>query len=491
MATCCEAGAESPLSLAPTGGLGDTATAVTDPSEPTLPGDLPEAFHRELLQRVPCALIVLDANRRVIFFNRSAERLTGYDAAEMLGASCETLQTTLHGPAGNDVLRFLCPFTRGEEWEEECELTRKDGSAVTVVRKAGPIHDEAGRCIGGVQALMDVSAIKHANAELLQLRDEVARLGRFGQLIGSSEAMRKVYEIIEMVAPTTASVVIEGPTGVGKELIARTLHERSDRAEGPFLAVNCGALPEGLVEAELFGHVAGAFSGASADRKGRFEEAHGGTLLLDEIGDLPAPAQVKLLRAVQESEITRVGQSTPRKVDVRLLAATHRNLQSLVDEGNFREDLYYRLQVVRIAVPALRDRPEDIPELVAAFIERFNRRYGRTIQRCDPATLNVLERHDWPGNVRQLQHALEHAFVVSDPAAETLALQSLPPELLAGGPSRPARVSAPPRAGEPDERTAVLRALRDAGGNKAQAARTLGITRAGLYKKLKRLDIRP
>lgn len=461
-------------------------------SESSVP-ELPEAFHRQLIERVPCALIVLDADRQVIFFNRSAERLTGYSAGEMLGASCETLQTKLRGPAEYDVLSFLCPFARQEdEWEEECELTRKDGSTVTVVRKAGPVLDEAGRRIGGIQALMDVSGIKRANAELLRLREEVARLGRFGELIGSSAAMRKVYEVIEMVADTTASVVIEGPTGVGKELIARTLHDRSGRRDGPFLAVNCGALPEGLVEAELFGHVAGAFTGAASDRKGRFEEAHHGTLLLDEIGDLPAPAQVKLLRAVQEGEITRVGENRPRQVDVRIVAATHRDLRQLVADGDFREDLYYRLQVVRVVVPPLRDRPEDIPELVAAFIEHFNARYGRRIQRCDPTAMNVLERHPWPGNVRQLQHALEHAFVVTAPQAETLGVQALPADLLAGDEAR-ALAQVPsrdvPPAAKTDERTEVLRALGDADGNKSQAARTLGITRAGLYKKLKRLGI--
>ena len=475
------------------GHAGSDTRGMDGPAGDSTVPELPEAFHQQLIERVPCALIVLDVDRRVIFFNRSAERLTGYSAGEMLGASCETLQTTLRGPAENDVLSFLCPFAREEdEWEEECELTRKDGSTVTVVRKAGPVHDQAGRRIGGIQALMDVSGIKRASAELLRLREEVARLGRFGELIGSSSAMRKLYEIVEMVADTTASVVIEGPTGVGKELIARTLHDRSSRRDGPYLAVNCGALPEGLVEAELFGHVAGAFTGAASDRKGRFEEAHRGTLLLDEIGDLPAPAQVKLLRAVQEGEITRVGESTPRQVDVRLVAATHRNLKTLVAEGDFREDLFYRLQVVRIVIPPLRDRPEDIPELVAAFIEQFNARYGRRIQRCDPTAMNVLERHPWPGNVRQLQHALEHAFVVTDPAAETLGVQSLPGDLLAGDEAldlaHPASREPSP-AGKADERTDVLRALRQADGNKSQAARLLGITRAGLYKKLRRLGL--
>lgn len=461
---------------------------------------LPEPFRRALLEVIPCALIVLDETRRVIFFNAAAEKLTGYAAAEMLGASCETLQQTFRGPAEPDVLAVLCPFEHlTGQWQDECELRRKDGTAVTVVRRACPVTDEAGQTIGTIQALMDISAIKQARSEIVQLREKVARLGQFGELIGTSHPMQKLFERIALAAETTASIVVTGPTGTGKELIARTLHDRSDRRDGPFLAVNCGALPEPLIEAELFGYVKGAFTGATADRKGRFAQAHGGTLLLDEIGELPAPAQVKLLRALQEGEITPVGQSTPQHVDVRIIAATNRDLREMVRRGTFREDLYYRLAVMTLHSPALRDRREDIPALVTHFIGQFNDRYGRAIQHCDPAAMRRLEGFDWPGNVRQLQHAIEHAFVVSGPDAGVIALQDLPEEILTppatqpdpASPAEPTPAAAPasPPTSPQDEAQQVRDALDRTSGNKTQAARLLGITRAGLYKKLKRLGL--
>jgi two-component system, NtrC family, response regulator HydG len=469
-----------------------------DPSPPVFDSAaaLPEPFRRALLEVIPCALIVLNEVRRVIFFNAAAEKLTGYVAADMLGASCETLQQTFRGPAEPDVLAVLCPFEHlTGHWQDECELRRKDGTAVTVVRRACPVTDAQGEAIGTIQALMDISAIKQARSEIVQLRDKIARLGQFGQIVGTSPPMQKLFERIALAAETTASVVITGPTGTGKELIARTLHERSDRQAGPFLAVNCGALPEGLIEAELFGYVKGAFTGASADRKGRFAQAHGGTLLLDEVGELPAPAQVKLLRALQEGEITPVGQSTPQHVDVRIIAATNRDLREMVRQGTFREDLYYRLAVMTLHAPPLRDRREDIPALASHFIAQYNGRYDRHIERCDPAALRRLESCAWPGNVRQLQHAIEHAFVVSGPDARVIGLQDLPEDILTPPTTQPDPASpaeptptAPP-ASPQDEAQQVRDALDRTGGNKTQAARLLGITRAGLYKKLKRLGL--
>lgn len=444
-----------------------------------------------LLDSIPCAVFVLDEQQRVMYWNRSAEELTGYSSEEMLGASCESIQTRLHRAVDPEVRASLCPFSAGrEQWDEQCEIRRRDGTIVPVVRKARPVLDEAGQRIGGVQTMMDVRFIEEARQQIQKLQEQVARLGRFGRLIGSSPEMRKLYEAVSMVAQTDAAVVIEGETGTGKELIARTIHETGLRREGPFLGVNCGALPEGLIEAELFGHVKGAFTGASADRPGRFEEAHGGTLLLDEVGELPLAAQVKLLRAVQEGEISRVGESGVRSVDVRIIAATNRDLRAEVDAGRFREDLFYRLRVVGLRVPPLRKRKGDLPELVAEFIHRLNEQYGRSVQRCDADAMRKLEQHDWPGNVRELQHAIEHAFVVSPQDAHVLSAESLPAEI--GGPpasSTHQAESLPSPRSAMDEAEQVRVALQQAGGNKSQAARILGMTRAGLYKKMKRLGI--
>jgi two-component system response regulator HydG len=472
----------------------------------TDPTPINEHFRRALMETIPCAVFLVDADRRIIFWNRSAEELTGYAAAEMLGSSCEPLRIRESDESDGRAAAAVCSHHAADGSVSECEIRRKDGAAVPVVRRARPVTDEAGRHVGAIVALVNVSVLKRAHSEIALLRHEIGRAGRFGELVGRSPAMQKLYEAIELIAETDASVVIEGPTGVGKELVARTLHARSRRREGVFLPVNCGALPDTLLDAELFGHVKGAFTGAVADRAGRFEQADGGTLLLDEVAELTPASQVRLLRVLQEGQITRVGESHTRPVDVRIIAATHRDLPELARRGEFREDLYYRLRVVGLSVPALADRREDIPLLAAHFIDRFNRKYDRHVQGPTPEAMARLTAFDWPGNVRQLEHAVEHAFAVTTADTTALGAEALPPELrqqtapprerglapeqragawpLAEAPA-PTPAAQPPR----DERAAVLQALAAAAGNKSQAARTLGITRAGLYKRLHRLGI--
>ena len=241
------------------------------------------------------------------------------------------------------------------------------------------------------------------------------------------------------------------------------------------------------MEGELFGHKRGAFTGATADREGCFEAARGGTLFLDEIGEMPVTSQVKLLRVLQEGQVTRLGESHPRDVDVRIIAATNQRLQDLVASGTFRQDLFYRLHVVGLTIPPLRERSEDIPDLVTHFIEQLNRRYNRHIKGCDPQTMQSLLGHPWPGNVRELEHAIEHAFVVSAPDQKALSVDLLPAEVGSGISLSGTPVVAPVR--EQDESAAVKAALEQAHGNKAAAARLLGITRTGLYKKIRRLGL--
>jgi len=465
------------------------------PPEP----ELNEHFRQALLETIPCAVFIVDRDKRIIFWNRSAEMLTGYSAAEVLGSACEVLELSLCTEHCRQSVGDLCPLGRaGTGLDVECEIRRRDGSVVPIVRKARPVLDDRGERIGAIEALIDVSLIKEARAAVRTLTREIARTGRYEELVGSSEPMQKLYEIMELVADTDAGVMIEGETGTGKELVARIIHRRSRRAGKVFLAVNCGALPETLLEAELFGHVRGAFTGAVGDRAGRFEEASGGTLFLDEVSELALNSQVKLLRVLQEREVTRVGESRPRPVDVRIIAAANRDLARLVRDGKFREDLYYRLRVVGLVVPPLRDRREDIPALVAHFLERLNRTYERAVRGCSAEVMDVLLGYPWPGNVRQLEHVLEHAVVVSPPGETLIGRGSLPAELLstplpAAAPAGPAAADGPPsrrrkRSAE-EERAEVLAVLSRAGGNKAQAARDLGLTRAGLYKRLSRLGI--
>ncbi len=451
-------------------------------------------FRRALLEVIPCAVFMIDADWRVIFWNRAAEQLTGYAAAEVLGADGALLEIATCRGADGKPAESLCPFEAGvEELHFECEIARKDGAVVPVVRRIRAVLDDAGNRVGAIQALVDVSLIRGARTQIRELRQEIARAGRFGGMIGSSPAMRKLYEAISLIAPTDASVVVEGPTGTGKELVARTIHAESGRSERLFLPVNCGALPEAMLEAELFGHTKGAFTGATADRVGRFEDAGGGTLFLDEIAEMPLSSQVKLLRVLQEREVVRLGENRPRPIDVRVIAAANVELAQRVADGRFREDLFYRLRVVGLKVPPLRDRREDIPELVGHFIERFNARYNRQIRACSPAALAALTACDFPGNVRQLEHALEHAFVVTGDDKRELSVDALPPEIAAPAITPPAATTTPASRSKrltPTEQAAQIRdALAAADGNKAQAARDLGITRDGLYKKMRRLGI--
>lgn len=329
-------------------------------------------------------------------------------------------------------------------------------------------------------------------------------------IVGASARMQRLLKLVARVAPTDSTVLILGESGTGKELVARSLHVLSKRSSGPFVPVNVGALPDSLIESELFGYARGAFTGANTDRPGLVEEAHGGTLFLDEIGDMPLATQVKLLRTLENNEVRRLGENSPRLVDVRVIAATHRDLQAQVAEGRFRGDLYYRLNVVQLEIPALRDRLEDVGLLASYFLERAAQRTGRKGLRLAPDTVALLLKHDWPGNVRELENAIEHAVAVTD--AEVLGPQDLPasvrsPRLLprhAGdGPPFDDEVmvgEAPPRRGraprDPDARSLdevtrdhVLKALARHQGNAAAAARQLGVSRTTLWRMLKRWGV--
>jgi len=303
--------------------------------------------------------------------------------------------------------------------------------------------------------------------------------GGFEDMVGTSPAMLQMQEMIRRVAPTSASVLILGESGTGKELVANAIVAHSDRARRPYIKMNSAALPKDTLESELFGHVRGAFTGAIKDRKGRFELAHGGTLFLDEIGDMPPETQVKLLRVIQEGEFERVGGSEIIRVDVRIIAATNRNLPQAVKEGKFREDLYYRLNVIQIHVPSLRERREDIPQLAEVFLKR----YGMGEKTLDPTALEALKAYEWPGNIRELKNIMERLGIIV--AGKSIGRSDLPSEVQSQG-FHEGRAVGSSGTMEDIEREAIFAALRQSGGVKSEAAKSLGIGLKTLYRKLEK-----
>ena len=337
-------------------------------------------------------------------------------------------------------------------------------------------------------AFQEIEALKDKLAkENAYLEEEARTQHNFGEVVGDSAALRRILKQVETVAPTGSTVLIRGETGTGKELIARALHELSPRRGRAFIKLNCAAIPTGLLESELFGHEKGAFTGAVSQKVGRFELAHQGTLFLDEVGDIPPELQPKLLRVLQEQEFERLGGTRTIKVDVRLLAATHRDLARMVADGRFREDLYYRLNVFPVVLPPLRERPDDIPRLVRHFTQQFARRMGRRIETIPSAAMDALVRYHWPGNIRELQNVIERAVILSPGPS----LQVPPADLV---PAQ-APVTEPALAAvtlTDAEREHILGALRETGGvvgGPNGAATRLGMKRSTLYKKMKKLGI--
>jgi PAS domain S-box-containing protein len=382
---------------------------------------------------------------------------------------------------------------RGEPFEAELRSRRRDGKYRWFLIRYNPIRDDDGSITRWCATATDIDDLKHSTErvrnENLALREEVDRSSMFEEIVGSSAPLRAVLSDLAKVAPTDSTVLITGETGTGKELIARAIHKRSPRSARAFVSVNCAAIPASLIASELFGHEKGAFTGALQRRHGRFELADGGTLFLDEVGELPADTQIMLLRALQEREFERVGGSGPVRVNVRLIAATNRDLQAAVANGTFRADLFYRLNVFPLEVPALRERRADIPLLVEYFIHRFSHRAGKKIRSLSKETSALLQAYDWPGNIRELQNVIERAVIIAD--SDTLAID----ERWLGG-----RSALPPAVTSPSplttlatrEHEVIEAALRESKGRVSGpfgAAARLGIQSSTLESKIKALKI--
>ena len=359
-------------------------------------------------------------------------------------------------------------------------------------RSTAPVRDHHQDLMGHITVYRDVSKeveSEQMKAEVLRLRSELETTCGFDGIVGKSKSMQEVYALMQRAAESDITVLVEGESGTGKELVARLIHLNGPREAGPFVAVNCAAIPETLIESELFGHERGAFTGASARRIGQFERAQGGTILLDEIGDMPLPLQANLLRVLEEREIRRIGGADPIPIDIRVIAATNRDLEAAASDGTFRPDLYYRLAAFPLSLPPLRDHREDIPMLAAHFLREHAERANKNLRGLTPAALQGLLSHDWPGNVRELRNAIERAVLLE--TSDRLQLASFPPQLAASAPS-------PAAPGEPvqpvlslreAERHALIRAYEASDRNITRTAQVLDVNRTTLYRKLRKYGL--
>ena len=438
---------------------------------------------QDILDSLPDGILTLDESGRIIGINRAACKMLGVSRKKALlkGCTC-VLGKKLCGP-NSALLNSIRDKKKVTDYETQ--VVDSNGQRRVLLLSGTVLRNTEGEDSGAVITVQDIT-------EITELRQDLEKRYSLYNIIGKSKQMREIFDLIEEVSDSNATVLIEGETGTGKELVARAVHHHHiARAKKPFVAINCSALAEGLLESELFGHVRGAFTGATRDKRGRFEAANGGTIFLDEIGDISPLIQVKLLRVLQERTIERVGSDKTISVDVRVVAATHRSLSELVNQGKFRQDLFYRLRVVPIRIPPLRERRDDIPLLAQYFIDRFRDETGRPVDNLEQDSLEYLVDYDWPGNVRELENAIEYAFVKCRRGA--IKPGHLPTEIISGQPSNSNQAVKPrlhsPELGKDDLLTQTDGALRTSGWNIAKAARQLGISRTTLYKRIKEFDL--
>lgn len=431
-------------------------------------------------------LMVVDTGGDIVAANPAAEEITGYCAEELEGRSCRILNCTGCEFTGQGRGRDWCSlFVLGGVRDKKCLITRKDGTNVNILKSARVLRDEKGEMIGAVETLTDISQIIRQQQEIRSLRQTFRLDDGYYGLLGKSRAMADLFEMIENVARSDAPVLITGDSGTGKELAARAVHEAGARNQGPFIKVNCAALNESLLESELFGHVKGAFTGADRTRIGRFEAAHHGTIFLDEIGDIPSSTQVKLLRVLEEKKIERVGDHRQIPVDVRIITATNRDIDDLVEKNIFREDLYFRINVFPIRCPGLAERPEDIPVLVRHFIRHNRPGPDKNISGITPEALSRLMAHDWPGNIRELRNAVEYASVLCP--GGNIDVEHLPARIAQGKEAAGENRAEAPDSGQ--ERARLERILLETGWNQSETARRLGVSRVTVWKKIRKYGI--
>jgi PAS domain S-box-containing protein len=433
-----------------------------------------------ILDNLDIGVLTVDRGGHITFFNNQAETITGFNRGNVLGKSCSMLfgKTTSH-----HMLLFEETIADGRARStSEGEIKTHDGQAIPIRANYMALKNEDGRIVGGLATISDLS-LKY------QFNSEIRGRYTFYDMVGKDPAMQKIFEIVPVVAATDATVLIEGPTGTGKDILAKVIHNAGKRSKKPLVKVNCAALPDNLLESEMFGYAKGAFTGAEKDKPGRFQEADGGTIFLDEIGDLPLSLQAKLLRVLEDQEFYPLGSRKTTRVDVRIISATNQNLEQQVRDKRFREDLFYRLNVMRLELPSLKNRRGDIPLLISHILKRLCATRDTSVEKISNDAMEVLLNHDYPGNVRELENIIEHALIVCQD--KIIERNHLPLSLQGGLSSRRPAQKKPSidREIEYSEKALILEALKKHNWNKGKTAASLDMNRSTLWRKMKKYHI--
>jgi two-component system, NtrC family, response regulator HydG len=445
-------------------------------------------YWKTVVDTIQDGVMIVNTEGRIVSINRAFETITGYGPEEVIGQSCSMLDcSACERIREGGSCHWCVMFERGKLKKQKCSMKRKGGKPINIVKNASILEDAEGNVTGAVETLTDITDLIDKDIQIERYKRVLKEEDRFHGMIGASASMQQVFDLISNASMSEAPTIICGESGTGKELVAKAIHEIGGRKDKPFIKVNCAALNESLLESELFGHVKGAFTGAHKTREGRFEAARGGDIFLDEIGDLPLSTQVKLLRVLEEKVVERVGDNQPIHTDVRIISATNQDLKQLVNQGSFREDFYYRINVIPIYVPPLRERIGDIPILAASFFQRLKVKSGKDIQELSPEALGLLIQHSWPGNVRELKSAFEYAFVSCN--GKIILPQHLPFERIKGRSAGKAECL-PSENLETIKKQRLIDALRQTSGNQSQAARILGISRTSVWNQVKKFNVK-
>jgi two-component system response regulator HydG len=447
---------------------------------------------RPIIESVQDGVIIVDDSGAFLAANQTAQLITGYKESELKGQSCRILHCTGCDIIGKGKGKQWCQlFSHGFVTEKKCVITNKQNRIIPIIKSATVLYDENQQIVGAVETLKDISENIHYKNELASMKRIYHIDEGFHGIVGRTPVMQNLYEHIESVASLDTPVMILGQSGTGKEMVAKALHETSNRSSKPFVKVNCAALSESLLESELFGHVKGAYTGAENDRIGRFEAAHKGTVFLDEIGDIPLSMQVKLLRVLEEKMIQRVGSNKSIPIDVRIITATNKDLEQLIEDNLFREDLFFRINVFPLTCPPLNQRKDDITLIIQYFINLVAQKTGKNILGFTPEAMRLMVAYPWPGNIRELRNTVEYAFVLA--RAKSIGPEHLPDKitrckLMDTNPIKYVELNNTVKLGF-TEKEKLIDALQQADGNQTQAAKILGISRVTVWKRIKKYGI--